>query len=104
MFTSNLVARYGRVQFLPSNGTARCASDWRVLVVKHRGFFLIADITGYTTYLNDSELEHAQQTLTDLLELLVDQTRPPLTVTQLEGDAVLSYALAEARTGLPPMW
>jgi hypothetical protein len=63
--------------------------------VEHRGFFLIADITGYTMYLNESELEHAQQTLTDLLELVVDQTRPPLTVAQLEGDAVLSYAVAE---------
>jgi len=64
-------------------------------VVEHRGFFLIADITGYTTYLNESELEHAGQTLTDLLELVVEQTRPPMTVTQLEGDAVLSYAFAE---------
>ena len=63
--------------------------------VKHRGFFLIADITGYTTYLNESELEHARETLTDLLELLVEQTRPPLTVAQLEGDAVLSYGFAE---------
>lgn len=63
--------------------------------VEHRGFFLIADITGYTTYLGESELEHARQTLTDLLELVVDQTRPPLTVAQLEGDAVLSYAFTE---------
>ncbi len=63
--------------------------------MERRGFFLIADITGYTTYLSESELEHARQTLTDLLELVVDQTRPPLTVAQLEGDAVLSYAFAE---------
>jgi len=63
--------------------------------VERRGFFLIADITGYTWYLSESELEHAQQTLTDLLELVVEQTRPPLTVAQLEGDAVLSYAFGE---------
>lgn len=63
--------------------------------MERRGFFLIADITGYTTYLSESELEHARQTLTDLLELVVDQTRPPLTVAQLEGDAVVSYAYAE---------
>lgn len=63
--------------------------------MEHRGFFLIADINGYTTYLSESELEHARETLTDLLELLVEQTRPPLTVAQLEGDAVLSYGLAE---------
>jgi hypothetical protein len=63
--------------------------------VEHRGFFLIADITGYTTYLSKSELDHARQTLSDLLELVVEQTRPPMTVSQLEGDAVLSYAFAE---------
>lgn len=63
--------------------------------MEHRGFLLIADISGYTNFLNVSELEHAQQTLTDLLELLVEQTRPPLVVTQLEGDAIFSYAFEE---------
>ena len=57
------------------------------------GYLLIADITGYTWYLSESELEHAQDTLTDLLELLVDQTRPPLVISRLAGDAVLSYGL-----------
>ena len=28
------------------------------------GFLLIADITGYTAYLSESELDHAQGTLT----------------------------------------
>lgn len=60
----------------------------------HKGFLLISDISGYTMYLNDSELEHAQETLTALLELLVDSTRPPLVISRLEGDAVISYGLA----------
>jgi hypothetical protein len=63
--------------------------------VEHRGFILIADITGYTSYLSRSELEHAQGTLSDLLGLLVEGTRSPLVVAQLEGDAVLSYALQD---------
>jgi hypothetical protein len=62
--------------------------------VEKRGFVLISDITGYSAYLGDSELEHAQQTLTDLLEVLLDQAQYPFVFSQLEGDAVMSYALA----------
>lgn len=57
------------------------------------GFLLIADITGYTTYLNQSELEHAQDVLKSLLELLIEYTRPPLVISRLAGDAVISYGL-----------
>jgi uncharacterized protein YndB with AHSA1/START domain len=57
------------------------------------GYLLIADITGYTRYLSESELEHAQDTLTALLELLVENTRPPLVISRLAGDAVISYGL-----------
>ena len=56
------------------------------------GFLLIADITGYTSYLSHSELEHAQEVLQSLLELLIDHTRPPLVISRLAGDAVISYA------------
>lgn len=38
-------------------------------------------------------MEHAEQTLAELLELLVTHTRPPIIVSKLEGDAVLSYLL-----------
>lgn len=61
----------------------------------HEGFLLIVDITGYTRYLTESELEHAQETLTALLELLVENTRPPLVISRLAGDAVISYGLKE---------
>ncbi len=60
--------------------------------MERSGFLLIADITGYTAYLSRSELLHADQTLSALLELLVTATPPPMEVAQLEGDAVMSYA------------
>jgi hypothetical protein len=63
--------------------------------MENQGYLLIADITGYTVYLEESELDHAKGSLTDLLELLIDHTNPPLVVSGLEGDAVLSYALRE---------
>jgi uncharacterized protein YndB with AHSA1/START domain len=59
------------------------------------GYLIIADITGYTQYLSQSELEHAQETLAVLLELLVDHTRPPLVISRLAGDAVISYGLRD---------
>jgi len=59
------------------------------------GYFLIADITGYTQYLSASELDHAQQTLTALLNLLIQHTKPPLVISRLAGDAVISYALRD---------
>jgi len=57
------------------------------------GFLLIADITGYTAFLRESELEHAKDSLRSLLDLLIEQTKPPLRISRLEGDAVISYAL-----------
>lgn len=37
---------------------------------------LIADLTGYTVFLQESELEHAQGSLTALHEIMVAGTRP----------------------------
>lgn len=59
------------------------------------GYLLLADISGYTAFLSDSELEHARDTLTDLLGLLIDHAKTPLVLSKLEGDAVFSYTWGE---------
>ena len=59
------------------------------------GLLLITDITGYSKYVHQTELEHAQSSLTDLLHLLIDYTRSPLVLSKLEGDAVFAYASSE---------
>ena len=56
------------------------------------GYLVLADISGYTAYLAGVELEHAHDVLADLLETVVGQLRPPLTLSKLEGDAVFAYA------------
>ncbi len=58
------------------------------------GYLVLADISGYTSYLVKTELEHAQEILTDLLEIIVGQFRTLLTIAKLEGDAVFAYAPA----------
>jgi hypothetical protein len=59
-----------------------------------QGFLIISDITGYSKYLHESELEHARDSLTNLLNLLIEHTQSPLVLSKLEGDAVFSYAPA----------
>jgi len=55
------------------------------------GVLLIADITGYTAFLSQSELEHAADSLRSLLHLLIEHHKPPMVISRLEGDAVFSY-------------
>ena len=56
---------------------------------KH-GYLVLADISGYTSYLAQVELEHAHEILTDLLETIVGQFKQMLTISKLEGDAVFA--------------
>lgn len=66
--------------------------DWMVPAAED-GCLVIADVAGYTRFLRDSELEHAQDVLADLMETVVGGFRPALRISKLEGDAVLAYAL-----------
>jgi len=61
--------------------------------------FLIADISGYTGYLADVELDHAQDILADLLGAVVTALRPNFRLAKLEGDAAFTFATAEKVDG-----
>lgn len=56
-----------------------------------RGYLVLADISGYTSFLAKVELEHAHEILTDLLEVIVDKFQSLLMISKLEGDAVFAY-------------
>jgi uncharacterized protein YndB with AHSA1/START domain len=60
--------------------------------VINKGYFVIADITGYTAFLTGSELDHAQDILKSLFETLHDQIKAPLMISNYQGDAILTYA------------
>jgi hypothetical protein len=62
-----------------------------VLPSAQEGCLLLADITGYTAYLQGTELEHAQDVLADLLETIISGLEPPFEVSKLEGDAVFAH-------------
>jgi hypothetical protein len=62
----------------------------------HKGYFVIADITGYTAFLTGSELDHAQDILKSLFDTILDNIKPPLTISNFQGDAILTYAPEES--------
>ena len=57
-----------------------------------RSCLLIADISGYTSYLAGVELDHAQDILADLIGTVVTSLRPTFRLAKLEGDAAFMAA------------
>jgi hypothetical protein len=57
---------------------------------------LIADISGYTSFLAGAELDHAQDVLADLVGTVVGSLRPTFRLAKLEGDAAFAYQLADS--------
>ncbi|MGZ6317277.1 MAG: DUF2652 domain-containing protein [Anaerolineales bacterium] len=55
------------------------------------GYLVLADISGYTFFLANTELEHADIALGYLLESIVGKLSAALTISKLEGDAVFAY-------------
>ena len=64
----------------------------------NNGYLVIGDITGFTSYFAQTELEHAQEVMAELLELMLDHFQPVLTLANLEGDAVFAHAPVERLT------
>ena len=56
-----------------------------------QGFFLITDITGYTSFLTQSELEHAQYIIEELFTCQLNALDDRLMVSNFQGDAILCY-------------
>ena len=86
------ILQYNEVNFsVSSKETVRMAEKTR------HGYLVIADITGFTSYLAKVELEHANEILTDLLETIVKELKVLMTISKLEGDAVFAY-VSQAET------
>jgi uncharacterized protein YndB with AHSA1/START domain len=60
---------------------------------------IIADISGYTSYLAGVELDHAQDILADLMNTVVKGLRPLFKLSKLEGDAAFAFAITDEVDG-----
>lgn len=66
------------------------------------GHLVLADISGYTAFVADTELEHSREILNELLETMVRCLGQHLTIGQIEGDAI--FALGEKLPKDPVAW
>ena len=60
-----------------------------------RGYLVLVDISGFTSFVAGSELDHSKVILRDLFNLIIGRFSPRLTVAEIEGDAVFAFASDE---------
>ncbi len=56
----------------------------------------VPDISGFTQFINDRQIQHNHRIIAELLEILIESNRLNLKVNEIEGDAILFYRLGES--------
>ncbi|MEK6222918.1 MAG: DUF2652 domain-containing protein [Chloroflexota bacterium] len=59
------------------------------------GYMIVADISGYTRFLSDSELDHAHEIIQSLINAMLKHIHSPITVARIEGDAIFAYTQSD---------
>lgn len=65
--------------------------------MENKGLLFIPDISGFTSFVTRTEIEHSRLIVQELLECLINANRLELEISEIEGDAILFF-----RFGSPP--
>jgi hypothetical protein len=57
----------------------------------NQGLLFIPDISGFTKFVSETEIDHSRRIVQELLEAVIDANQIGLEVSEVEGDAVLFY-------------
>ncbi len=63
--------------------------------MENRGLLFIPDISGFTRFVNEVEIEHSRFIIQQLLDLLIKANEIGLEISEIEGDAILFYKFGE---------
>ncbi|HET8736277.1 MAG TPA: DUF2652 domain-containing protein [Pricia sp.] len=63
--------------------------------MENKGLIFIPDISGFSRFVTEMEIGHSRLIIGELLEILIDANRTDLTVSEIEGDAILFYKFGE---------
>jgi hypothetical protein len=59
--------------------------------MENKGLLFIPDISGFTRFVTETEIDHSRLIIQELLELLINANEIGLEVSEVEGDAILFY-------------
>lgn len=71
----------------------------KVCYTNENAVILIPDISGFTKYVVNSDPEHSQDKIAQLLETILDNNILNFEVSEIEGDAILFYSLRFPNSG-----
>ena len=57
--------------------------------MENKGLLFIPDISGFTRFVNETEIGHSRLIIQELLEILINANQIGLEVSEIEGDAIL---------------
>ena len=60
-----------------------------------KSLLFVPDITGFTEFVNKTDIDHSQHIISELLENIIDSNQLGLEVSEVEGDAVVFYKTNE---------
>lgn len=60
-----------------------------------KGLIFIPDISGFTRFVKEVEIEHSRLIIQELLEILIDANNTGLVISEIEGDAILFYKFGD---------
>lgn len=63
--------------------------------MQNRGLLFIPDISGFTRFVTETEIDHSRQIIKELLEVLINANEIGLEISEIEGDAILFYRFGE---------
>lgn len=62
----------------------------------NQGLIFIPDISGFTKFVNEMEIDHSRHIIEELLEVIINANQIGLEISEIEGDAILFYKYGEA--------
>ncbi len=63
--------------------------------MQNRGLIFIPDISGFTRFISEGEIDHSRLIIQELLEQLINSNEIGLEISEIEGDAILFYKFGE---------